>query len=524
MHFSNTTLISVCHPKHIKVWEIASRNIVKFINADNYIVVVPGNSIDVFTLHTHPRFSIISENNLLDKFDLDKLLLNINQNRISWYKQQFIKLELLYRLKTHEKAILWDADTIPLKPLRFFTDNGSPIFYSSYEFHYPYFKAIENLLGMKKIISKSFISQCFPVTQEIMNDFFNYVESYNSKSWYEAIIDCIEKKEDSGFSEFETIGTFITHNCTDQLNWNYSLWSRFGFDEIKKVEIDFVNIENNFNLLQKYDYMSFEKWENKIKNKHNLKSKIYKYINVNKIISYCLKYFNNIKKNNIDFLISKTISQENNLLIVQIGANDGVQNDPLRKHLLQKGSYNAILIEPLPFFVDTLKNLYSNRTDIKIIQAAAGKTNEIKTLFYIPNDIALEMNGEGPQNNWALGQGSFSKENVIYWINSNSFRGASYVKKMDYWIKNINEIKVNVIATKELLPSTTDIVLLVIDVQGFELDVLKGIDWQFPPKYIMIEEDLNNREARNYLLSKKYNLISDSSNNLFFTLNEVNKS
>ena len=134
------------------------------------------------------------------------------------------------------------------------------------------------------------------------------------------------------------------------------------------------------------------------------------------------------------------------------------------------------------------------------------------------------MNGEGPQNNWALGQGSFSKENVIYWINSNSFRGASYVKKIDFWIKNINEIKVNVIATKDLLPSNTDNVLLVIDVQGFELDVLKGIDWQFPPKYIMIEEDLNNREARNYLLSKKYSLISDSSNNLFFTLNEVDKS
>jgi FkbM family methyltransferase len=206
------------------------------------------------------------------------------------------------------------------------------------------------------------------------------------------------------------------------------------------------------------------------------------------------------------------------LLIVQIGANDGIQNDPLRKHFLKPGNYTAVLIEPLPFFTESLKKLYNNRNDIKIIQAAAGEKNGNKLLYYIPNNVAYMMNGDGPHNNWALGQGSFSKENIIFWINNNSFRGEEYKKNIKFWIDNINAITVPVITTKNLIPQNSKNVFLLIDVQGFEIDVLKGIDWSSPPKYIMIEEDLGNRDAREYLINKCYNLVGNYSNNLLFIL------
>ena len=35
-----------------------------------------------------------------------------------------------------------------------------------------------------------------------------------------------------------------------------------------------------------------------------------------------------------------------------------------------------------------------------------------------------------------------------------------------------------------------DNLLVVIDVQGFELDVIRGIDWSYPPAYIVVEDDL----------------------------------
>ena len=73
--------------------------------------------------------------------------------------------------------------------------------------------------------------------------------------------------------------------------------------------------------------------------------------------------------------------------------------------------------------------------------------------------------------------------------------------------------------TKNYIPVTTNPVFLVIDVQGFEKEVLKGVNWNLPPKYILIEEDMNIQEAREYLLNKNYSLICDQSGNLLFSLN-----
>jgi hypothetical protein len=294
MSKSNTTLISVCHPKHIKIWEIASKHIVKYIKADKYIVIVPNENVNEFIFHTHPKFEIISENNLLIKFDLDKLRLKIGANRISWYIQQFIKLELLFRLKNNEKAILWDADTIPFKNLDFFTEYGNPKFYCSYEFHKPYFNAINKLLGMNKVIKESFISQCFPITYEISNNFFSYIENYNSKSWYDAIIDCIGINETSGFSEFESIGTFITHKHSDLLIWNSSPWSRLGYNELKKIGLSFNEIETNNDLLQNFDYLSFEKWENEFQKKYKSNFYIEIKLILHKIIFKSIRLYKNI--------------------------------------------------------------------------------------------------------------------------------------------------------------------------------------------------------------------------------------
>ena len=43
--------------------------------------------------------------------------------------------------------------------------------------------------------------------------------------------------------------------------------------------------------------------------------------------------------------------------IVQIGGNDGVQNDPLRKYFEKSGNYKAIIFEPINFYYQKLKIL-----------------------------------------------------------------------------------------------------------------------------------------------------------------------
>jgi FkbM family methyltransferase len=194
--------------------------------------------------------------------------------------------------------------------------------------------------------------------------------------------------------------------------------------------------------------------------------------------------------------------------VVQVGANDGIMCDPLRRFLAQSRDSNtqAILIEPIPFYFERLKALYADYPNISVLNVACGATASSKPLYFIDPEVADQMNGCGPPNNWAHGQGTFDKKVVRYWIDRNRFRGEDYVKKIDFYYASIKSIEVPVVrlADVELWQSHRNL-LLAIDVQGFELDVIQGIDWSHPPAYIIFEDDLNKAgPIDDYLRSKGY--------------------
>jgi len=222
------------------------------------------------------------------------------------------------------------------------------------------------------------------------------------------------------------------------------------------------------------------------------------------------------KKPNLDQFLAGFFSTDEQKIVVQIGANDGIQNDPLRKFLKRPGRYRAILVEPIPYYVNLLNILYQERKDIEIIQAAIGSSKGNKKLYYIPADVADKMNGDEPENNWAHGQGSFDRETVIHWINANSFRGQEYRDNISFYIDSIKEYSTPITKTDLLLPKTDCEVLLIVDVQGFELEVLNGIDWLCPPRWIVLEDDLGNTQnLLHYMNQKGFKWIAGGHDKVF---------
>ena len=203
-------------------------------------------------------------------------------------------------------------------------------------------------------------------------------------------------------------------------------------------------------------------------------------------------------------------------LVIQVGANDGVQSDPLRCFLSKRGNYKAILIEPIPFYIAKLKNLYKDRDDIDIIESACGSEYKLKNLYFIDPIVADQMNGEGPQNNWAHGQGSFNYDTVVYWINENSFRGKSYVEQIPFFISSIQSTELQIKPICEIVSAHPN-QLLVIDVQGFELEVLKGVDWhRNPPAHILLEDDLGKTsQITQFLLERGYRYVCGDNDKVF---------
>ena len=234
---------------------------------------------------------------------------------------------------------------------------------------------------------------------------------------------------------------------------------------------------------------------------------------INKIKRYINKLFVKSKPD-IKQYMKLIFENYSKIKVIQVGANDGVQNDPLRYFIKRGYLFNAILIEPIPFYFEKLKKLYKDNNNISLINAAISKTNTTRKIYFIPPSIADEMNGDGPNNDWAHGQGSFDKNIIIYWIKKNSFRGQNYRDNINKYIDSITylELQPLQLSTFQIFPED---LFLIIDVQGFELDVLKTVNWEIPPKFILVEDDLKNNDLVTFLEKKNYKWVAGKADKIF---------
>lgn len=198
--------------------------------------------------------------------------------------------------------------------------------------------------------------------------------------------------------------------------------------------------------------------------------------------------------------------------VIQVGANDGIMCDPLRPFLAlsRQQDVHAVLIEPIPFYFARLRALYAEYPNVSVLNVACGAAPGKAPLYFIAPDVADRMNGEGPANDWAHGQGSFDKSVVSYWIDRNRFRGEEYVRNLEAYHASIQSMDVDIIRLSDVeLSKSQENLLIVIDVQGFELDVIRGIDWAHPPAYIVLEDDLKKSGSAidEYLSSKGYTYL-----------------
>lgn len=225
------------------------------------------------------------------------------------------------------------------------------------------------------------------------------------------------------------------------------------------------------------------------------------------------------RSNSIGDFYQAYFSSSEKKRVVQVGANDGIMCDPLRRFLApgKDRDIRAVLVEPIPFYFVRLNAIYADYPGIALVNAACGAEIGSAPLYFIEPCVADQMNGQGPANNWAHGQGSFDRRIVEYWIDRNRFRGESYIRNMDTYYASIRSIEVSVIRLADIELSREHCnLLIVIDVQGFELDVIRGIDWNHPPAYIVIEADMRNSDPIDqYLISKRYSYLCGKNDRVY---------
>ena len=146
--------LNVCQVSLRENIQIIEENLIKFnkfYNTTNFYIICPSKEVQFFKNKLKfNNIKIINEKKIISFKEFKKFanlyLKNTNyknqiQNRLSWYYQQVLKISFIldFVIKNKEPMIIWDADTIILKKIKFFNNDASVRYGTTGEFHKAYY-------------------------------------------------------------------------------------------------------------------------------------------------------------------------------------------------------------------------------------------------------------------------------------------------------------------------------------------------------------------------------------------------
>lgn len=258
-----TAIISMCSLEHIDVWKLTSSQLIECTNATQYIVYVPEKQLKQFARVTPKPYDLRAQESLGMRYrsSLEQALNEArNLKRYGWYLQQFMKIEAL-TIADQQKLVIWDADCVPTREVLLFDEFERPVYMMGSERNPAYFENIKVLLGLERIQNFSFVIPGFPIMKIWVDDLLSTIESEFQKPWFYAIEESINFSLTSGFSETETLGTWIANKypgqwTTSSLKWERSGQSRFGYS--RKFNPEKIR---HLGRVYDLDIVSFENWD-----------------------------------------------------------------------------------------------------------------------------------------------------------------------------------------------------------------------------------------------------------------------
>jgi len=191
------------------------------------------------------------------------------------------------------------------------------------------------------------------------------------------------------------------------------------------------------------------------------------------------------------------------LTFLQIGANDGVMNDPLYKFNIEnKNVVSGFVLEPLPDMFNQLVYNYKECTGIKAFNLAIHSTKSEMILHRVNPAYAKRI----PE--YARGIASFDP---------NHWKKTMLVPDIKY----MEEIKVKCISMDDFLNHNKirNLDLLLVDTEGYDYEILMSLNYKkIKPKMIRFEHGIRNQvmsinqfnKLTKHLNSFGYQIIAES--------------
>ena len=192
--------------------------------------------------------------------------------------------------------------------------------------------------------------------------------------------------------------------------------------------------------------------------------------------------------------------------LMQIGANDGSRFDNINK-FIKEFDVNGVLVEPVPYYFDQLKETYSNEKNLILENCAISEKSGEINIYFVKKEFL---------NNY---------DEHVRGINS---LDRNHLIKHNIKSAHIYEQKVKSLCIKDLIKKNhiKYLDLLVIDAEGYDgnivIDFLKNIE--FKPilifEFIHIKHTIFSEVIKN-LDEKKYKYFQLNENLICFTDEQI---
>jgi FkbM family methyltransferase len=205
-------------------------------------------------------------------------------------------------------------------------------------------------------------------------------------------------------------------------------------------------------------------------------------------------------KSRIGELIAQFAASYPTAFFIQIGSNDAMKLDPLRRAIL-KSRWRGILVEPVPYIFERLRRQYGGNPRMILENVAVSDQDGERDFFYL--------------------------------------READDVATLPYWYDTLGSFRREVVLShKDVIPDIEDrltcepvrcltfeslcrkhgverIDLIHIDTEGYDFDVIKLIDLErFRPKLLMFEHfhftDSERKSCADHLRAAGYELLAEN--------------
>lgn len=241
----------------------------KYISVDE-VVVIGNEETGLIVEKSDKKLCFLREDTIYPGMNYNSIATFIRkcsgkEGRTGWYLQQFLKMAYAFVCKD-DYYLVWDGDTIPVRKIELFDSEGHPFMALKEEYNKPYFDTMEKLFGFGKEREESFISEHMLIHTGYMKEM---IEEIGKKAdlvgemFFEKILSAVvpDMLSGSGFSEYETYGTYVTKKHPE-------LYKCISYSSCRHT-VSMIGLNPSAEQIQwlagKYEAISFEKWDSPIK-------------------------------------------------------------------------------------------------------------------------------------------------------------------------------------------------------------------------------------------------------------------